>query len=43
MNYGQGYFEQAYQCSTCKSKIIYSSQKINLAWELLLNSKEKFD
>jgi len=31
---GEGYFEQDYQCSTCKSKFTLSSQKINLAWHL---------
>ena len=29
--------------STCKSKFTFNSQKTNLAWELLLNSKEEFD
>jgi len=31
---GEGYFEQDYQCTTCKSKFTLSSQRINLAWHL---------
>lgn len=33
-NDGEEYFEQDYQCSTCRSKFTLSSQRINLAWHL---------
>jgi len=30
----EGYFEQDYRCTTCKSKLTLSTEKINLAWHL---------
>ena len=38
---GDRYFEQDYQCSTCKSKFTHSSQKINLAWHLWSGGAEE--
>lgn len=36
---GEGYIEQGYQCATCKSRFIFSSQKVNLAWELRISDE----